>query len=229
VNVGGGATAKLGVMKALVFANGRAKDGVMVRRALTDVKGALIIAADAGTRIAQKFGFVPQVVIGDMDSLTTDELAQLTSAGAILHRYPAEKNETDLELALMYAANKGATWIRVLGATGGRFDQTLANVYLLALPQLDSCDIALVANNQIIRLFRAGTHTLEGNVGDTISLIPVSGDVSGISTHNLKYPLRDETLHFGPARGMSNVMEAKTAQVTVGAGWVLCVHTEGRA
>ena len=216
-------------MKALIFANGKAKDGMMVRRALTEAQGALIIAADGGARIAQKFGFVPQVVLGDMDSLTTEELQQLTSAGSILHRYPAEKNETDLELALMYAAEKGATWIRVLSATGGRFDQTLANVYLLALPQLEGCDIALVADNQIIRLLRAGTHMLNGNEGDTISLIPVSGDVSGITTQNLKYPLTNETLHFGPARGMSNVMLGKSAEVTVGDGWVLYVHTEGRA
>jgi thiamine pyrophosphokinase len=216
-------------MKALIFANGKAKDGVMVRRTLQEAEGAFIIAADGGARIARKLGFAPQVVIGDMDSLSADELQQLESEGAELHRHPPEKNETDLELALMLAAEKGSTWIRVLGATGGRFDQTVANVYLLALPQLQNTDIALIAKRQIIRLFRAGTHTLHGAVGDTISLIPVSGDVTGISTHNLKYPLRNETLHFGPARGMSNVMEADTAQVIVGDGWVLCVHTVGRA
>ncbi|MDQ7028235.1 MAG: thiamine diphosphokinase [Anaerolineae bacterium] len=216
-------------MKALIFANGKAKNGVMVGRALSDVEGALIIAADGGARLASKLGFSPHIVIGDMDSLSSDELHQLEQDGAKLCRYPPEKDETDLELALIVAAEKGATWIRVLGATGGRFDQTLANVYLLALPQLDNIDIALVAKKQIIRLFRAGQHTIHGAVGDTISLIPVSGDVFGITTHNLQYPLRDETLHFGPARGISNVMQAETAQISVGDGWVLCVHTVGRA
>lgn len=216
-------------MKSLIFANGKAKNGVMVRRALSDVSDALIIAADGGARIAEKLGFKPQIVIGDMDSLSADELHQLEIEGVELLRYSPEKDETDLELALMVAAEKGATWVRILGATGGRFDQTLANVYLLALPQLDGLDIALVAKKQIIRLFRAGRHVITGEVGDTISLIPVSGDVSGITTQNLKYPLIDEILRFGPARGISNVMEAETAQISVGDGWLLCVHTVGRA
>jgi thiamine pyrophosphokinase len=201
----------------------------MVSRALFDSQDALIIAADGGARIARKFGFTPNVVIGDMDSISPEELNDLQAKGAEIHRYPAEKDETDLELALLYAVEKDIQWIRVLGAIGGRFDQTLANVYLMALPQLTDCDIALVADNQMIRLFRSGEHILHGQIGDTISLIPISGDVTNISTENLKYRLKNETLHFGPARGISNVMESKTAHVRFDDGWLLCVHTEGRA
>jgi thiamine pyrophosphokinase len=216
-------------MKALIFANGKRKKGAMVRHALSNADGALIIAADGGAVIAQQYNLAPQIVIGDMDSIPPALLAELERAGAEIHRHPAEKNETDLELALRYAAEQGATWMRVFGATGGRFDQTLANVYLLALPQLEGVDIALVAKNQMLRLLRPGTHTLTGDTGDTISLIPVSGDVTGITTTSLKYPLDNETLYFGPARGVSNVMETESAQVTVGDGWLLCIHTKGRA
>jgi thiamine pyrophosphokinase len=215
-------------MKALIFANGKPKQGVMVRRALAEAEGARLIAADGGARIAWRFGLQPHTVIGDMDSLTEAELATLESQGASIQRYPPEKNETDLELALLYAAEQGATWIRVLGAIGGRFDQMLANVYLLALPALENADVALVARKQVIRLLRAGEHELVGKPGDTISLIPISGDVR-VSTQGMKYPLRDETLHFGPARGISNVMEGMKAHVSIAEGVLLAVHTEGRA
>lgn len=216
-------------MKALVFANGKKKDGTMVRRAIADSETALIIAVDGGATIAWHYQKQPSVVIGDMDSLSETELAALKAQGAELHIYPPEKNETDLELGLLYAAKRGATWIRIIGAIGGRFDQMLANVYLLALSELHGVDIALVAGEQEIRLLHAGNHQINGDRGDTISLIPVSGDVSGISTQNLKYPLKNETLRFGPARGISNVMEAEHAEVTIVNGLLLCIHTKGRA
>lgn len=215
-------------MKALIFANGKPKQGSMVRRALDEANGALVVAADGGTRIAWRFGLQPHAVLGDMDSLSESEIAKLQQHGAKILQYPAEKNETDLELALLYAVEQGATWIRVLGAIGGRFDQMLANVYLLALPALEKVDVALVARKQLIRLLRAGEHEIKGQVGDTVSLIPISGDVR-VTTKNMKYPLRDETLHFGPARGISNVLEKPSAFVKVADGVLIMVHTEGRA
>lgn len=216
-------------MKVLIFANGDPNPGDMVERVLAQSEGATIIAADGGARIAWRFGKQPHVVIGDMDSLSEEEQAKLVAAGAEIFKHPVEKDKTDLELALIYAAEKGATWIRLIGATGGRFDQMLANIYLLALPALQNCDIAIVSDNQQMRLFASGQHTIIGQKGDTISLIPVSGDVSGITTENLYYPLDNEMLYFGPARGVSNVMTADCARVDVRRGTLLCVHTKGHA
>jgi thiamine pyrophosphokinase len=212
----------------LIFANGKPKDGAMVQQALHDAGAdALVIAADGGARVAWHYERTPQVVIGDMDSLSEAELQQLAQTGATIQRYPAEKNETDLELALLYAARQSSHWIRIIGGIGGRFDQMLANVYLLALPQIAACDIAIVARNQSLCLLRAGDHLLQGQAGDTISLIPMSGDVHGITTHDLKYALDDDTLKFGPARGVSNIMMGHSAHVSVGSGMLLCVHTKG--
>lgn len=201
----------------------------MVRRALAEGIAALSIAADGGLRVAQHYDVQPQIIVGDMDSVNPDDLQAYEQAGVEVHRYSPEKNETDLELALLLAAERGASWVRILGAIGARFDQVLANVYLLALPQLEGVDVALVAGKQIIRLLRPGETRLQGQVGDTLSLIPISGDVVGITTQHLKYPLRNETLHFGPARGISNVFVAEEASVKIDDGLLLCVHTEGRA
>lgn len=214
--------------KALIFANGKRKHGVMVQRALDAASDALIIAADGGVRIAMTYDIAVDVIIGDMDSVDPDDLQQLQAEGAEIKRYPTEKNETDLELALIYAAEQGVTWLRIIGGIGGRFDQMLANVYLLALPQLADCDVVIVAEKQQLCLLREGITALHGTKGDTVSLIPISGDVRGVTTQGMKYELSDDTLYFGPARGVSNVMLENNAQVTIAEGYLLCVHTEGK-
>jgi thiamine pyrophosphokinase len=213
----------------LIFANGDLHDGPMVQETLAVAAGALVVAADGGARLARRLGLAVDVVIGDMDSLTEGELAALADAGAEVHRYPEEKNETDLELALYYAAHRDTGWIRVVGGMGDRLDQTLSNVYLLALPALKGRDVRLVAGRQEAWLLRAGEHTIEGEAGDTVSLIPLSGAAEGIRTENLYYPLNDERLEFGPARGISNVMQASRARVCLRDGMLLVVHTAGRA
>src|SRR5579864_9435753 len=95
---------------ALVFANGDLNDGLAVRSALAlyvearTAAGTLIVAADGGARHAQALGLTSQLVVGDFDSLTEAELAVLQRAGAELRRSPIHKDETDLELALVAAA-----------------------------------------------------------------------------------------------------------------------------
>lgn len=215
--------------KALIFANGRTHDGPVPRHAIEQASDALVIAADGGARVAQEFGVPIHVVIGDMDSLEPDELAALAAGGAEVRRYPPEKNETDLELALLWAAEQGADWIRIFGAMGGRLDQTLANIYLLALPALRGRDVRLVSRTQESWLLYPGAHVIQGASGDTVSLIPMNGEAHGIRTENLYYPLRNETLAFGPARGVSNVMAADEARVSFDAGLLLVVRTIGRA
>lgn len=215
--------------RALIFANGDPYPGEMVRRVLSETHDAQIIAADGGARIARFYGYKPDVIIGDMDSLHAADLTSFIQEGAVLERHPAEKAETDLELALQYAVRQGAVWLRIVGAVGNRFDQTIANVHLLTLPELESVDAAMVSGGQAIYMLRAGTHTFYGQPGDTLSLIPMSGSVPDIETRDLFYPLKNETLVFGPARGVSNVLTKDTAQVSFPSGMLLAVHTVGRA
>lgn len=213
---------------ALIFANGDVNDGPMVQQALHRGRGGLMIAADGGARVAAHYGVRIDAIIGDMDSVSSAELSALTHDAEVL-RYPEEKNETDLELALLYAVKHGARWIRILGAVGDRLDQTLSNVYLMALPALRGCDVRMVAGRQETWLIDAGTHAIEGTEGDTLSLIPLSGTVRGVQTEGLYYPLRNEALFFGPARGVSNVMNGDRAEVSLEEGVLLVVHTLGRA
>jgi thiamine pyrophosphokinase len=215
--------------RALLFANGDIHDGQMVQRALAHAADALIIAADGGARVAAHFGLRPHCVIGDMDSIDPALLAELAAAGVEVQRYPQAKDETDLELALLYAVAHGASWLRVIGAIGDRLDQTLSNVYLLALPQLRGCDARLVAGKEETSLLLPGTLSIEGAPGDTVSLLPVSGIARGVRTEALEYALEDEDLLLGPARGISNVMRAAHAAVHLREGALLVLHTIGRA
>jgi thiamine pyrophosphokinase len=209
-------------MRAIIFANGR----------FTDVQGArdllraddLVIAVDGGTRYAWEVGVDPQLVIGDLDSLAPAERGRLRSSDAQISRFPPRKDETDLELALLRAASEGAESIILLAALGGRLDQTIANLLLLALPELDGIDVRVVEGPQVAFLIRSEA-LVEGRPGDTVSLIPLAGDAVGVTTEGLEWCLDGDTLHFGPARGVSNVLTAERASVRVRQGLLLCVVT----
>ncbi len=215
--------------KAIIFANGDINDGSMVRCALAGADNeTLIIAADGGGRVARFYGFDPQIVVGDMDSLTNDELQIFVDSGAEIVRFSPEKDETDLELALTLAAERGVGWIRVVGGIGGRIDQTMANIYLLGLDVLDPLDVSMVAGEQELWVLRCCEHDIIGTPGDTISLIPVGGPVEGVTTDGLYYPLKGETLHFGPARGISNKLVGRFGKISVTEGVLLVIHTFGK-
>ena len=217
--------------QGLIFANGDPHPGAMVDAALALAaqRDTLIVAADGGARIAEYYGLTPHIVIGDMDSLSAGEVAALRERGADIRQFPEEKDETDLELALTLAVERGARWLRVIGAIGDRLDQTLSNVSLLALPALANCDARMIAGKQEAWLIGAGAHEIAGSPGDTLSLLPMTGTVRGVRTEALYYPLRDEDLFFGLTRGVSNVMQASSARVHVAEGVLLVVRTLGRA
>lgn len=217
------------IAKAIVVANGSLDMGPAVQAVLAAADDALVIGADGGAIIARNLGLTPHLVIGDFDSLSADDLEAFANQGATIQPHPAAKDETDLELALLAAIQSGARWIRVLAALGNRLDQTLANIYLLSLPQLEGRDIRLVSGKQTVWLLPAGRHPISAQVGDTLSLLPLGGGCHHIRTHDLAYPLDNESLVLGPARGVSNVINGSQPIVEFTQGLLLIVHTIGRA
>lgn len=208
-------------MRAIVIANGHIGNSE-ASRAQTWPHD-LVICADGGAQHALALGLAPDVVIGDLDSLDGNLQARLEGEGCQVLVHPTRKDETDLELALHYAIDHGVDEILILGALGGRIDQTLANVLLLALPELEGIKTRIAAGDQEMFLIR-GQAFIEGQVGDTVSLLPIAGDVTGITTEGLKYTLQRGTLKFGPTLGVSNVLTAPVAQVQMERGLLLCIH-----
>src|SRR5262245_27513563 len=139
-------------MNVVIIANAPTLDIAPYRRAIDAAN--CVIAAHGGAVPLRDAERLPHLVIGDMDSLDPTTLEVLSRRGVEVRRYPREKDETDLELALLYAAELGATTIDVLGALGGRWDHTLANVALLALPELQGRQTRLLADRQTLFLVR---------------------------------------------------------------------------
>ena len=211
-------------MSILIFANGDLFPGDWLAPFLDDATQ--LIGADGGTRHILALGLVPDLVIGDLDSLEKVEVEALRARGVTIDVYPVAKDETDMELALRYAASRDDTPIVILGGLGGRLDQTLANILLLAHPLLVGRKVLLAAANETAWLVTAATE-IQGRPGDRISLIPLGGDVQVQRTTGLAWPLNDETLSFGPARGISNRMTAAVATVVLDRGSLLCIHSAG--
>jgi thiamine pyrophosphokinase len=207
-------------MTTCIFANGEIDLLEWIRPYLEQAN--MIIAADGGVEHLSRLGFEPDVLIGDLDSITADTRMSLSSEVTLLE-HPVDKDETDLELALLYAAQNSAQKILVFGAFGGRLDQTIGNILLLAHPALDNRDIELIAQGQRAWLVSSET-TIRGIPGDLVSLIPLNSDVQVEETTGLRWNLQGDTLMFGYARGISNELTSECATVTLQAGTLLCVH-----
>jgi len=215
--------------QAIVLANGSLTDAPRLRARLQGWAGAAVIAADGGLAHAQALGLTVGTVVGDLDSLDPPTRARLQRDDVRLEHHPAEKDETDLELALLTAVRQGADAIAILGAWGGRLDMSIANLLLLLHPALAGIRVELWDGDQTAWVLRPPGGEVGGSPGDTLSLIPLGEEATGVTTAGLAYPLRGETLPIGPARGVSNVLEAAQASVRLTAGALLAIHSPGRA
>jgi thiamine pyrophosphokinase len=213
-------------MPLLIFANGILNDVEWIRPFLAQATA--VWAANGGSNHLFRLNHLPDRVVGDMDSLETAVKEWLVAGEIPVDRYPTAKDETDLELALLLAAQllteQQEEEIWLFGTLGGRLDQMLANIFLLSLPELANHLVKLITPTEQAWLVRSQTEIV-GQVGQTMSLIPLSGDVHVAKTTGLQWPLQDETLFFGQARGVSNYLTAERATVTVARGLLLCIQT----
>ena len=210
-------------MRAVVFVNGIVSDYAALRRWLQPDD--YLICADGGSRHCVQLALRPDVVVGDMDSADPAVLATWQDAGTALERHPTGKNQTDLELALERAIRDGAEDILLLGALGGRLDQTLANLLILA-QRAWPARIRLAEGDQVAQILLDGeVMTLTGAVGDIVSVVPLSPEVTGITYVGLEYPLEGAALRLGSTRGISNVIAAHPATIAIDRGILLVVQS----
>jgi thiamine pyrophosphokinase len=184
------------------------------------------VAADGGALGATRLGLRPDLVVGDLDSLTSEEVERLRGEGIAVEAWPAAKDFSDAELALRAALARDPAAVTILGALGGsRFDHALANVWLLALPEAADREVALLDERTRVRVLTApGRLDLSGRPGDLVTLLAFGGDADGVTTDGLAYPLRDEPLTAGPSRGLSNVRIDRRASVAARAGRLLIIE-----
>jgi thiamine pyrophosphokinase len=220
------------LLRVVVVANGDV-DARALERAMDAPAGSrlLVIGADGGARKARAAGLRPDLVVGDGDSLDLDTERWIEASGIERRSAARAKDESDAELAILAAIAEGAHEVRIVGALGGpRPEHTLANLLLLAHPALDGIDAAILTGPSTHRRLGTadgpGAIAIEGRAGDWLSLFPLDGRVEGVVTTGLRFPLRDEPLVLGPARGLSNELTGPRADIATRTGRLLVVHTE---
>jgi thiamine pyrophosphokinase len=188
--------------------------------------GATVIAADRGLEHARALGLEVAVAVGDFDSASPEAVAAAEHAGVRIERHAAEKDETDLELALDVAIDLRPARILVIAGRGGRLDHELSSLLLLAAEKYASAQIDALVGEAKVHVVR-GTRELEGVPGELLTLLPAHGVAEGVRTDGLAYPLLGETLDPGSTRGVSNVFVESTARVALERGVLLVIRPGG--
>lgn len=201
---------------ALVFPHATA---ALVREFLPPV--ARVIAVDAGAEALRGAGIRPDLVVGDMDSITGATLRLLEDEGVRVERHPAVKRDTDGALALRHAKDDEVVF---LGPGGGRADHAFANLHLLVAAARGANARAVdvdaftwvVTPERPLRLARP--------VGTTLSVLPFGGPAEGLSLVGLRYELADALMATGDPYGISNECRAPTQEIRVRAGTLLVIE-----
>jgi thiamine pyrophosphokinase len=224
-------SAHLTRIRAVIVADGEI-DLAVLRATLVPAAGETVLAigADGGTRHFESAGRLPDLVCGDADSLDADELQRLRDRGTAVELHPSDKDESDTELCVRAALERGAAQIVILGALGGsRVEHGIANQLLLAAPLLDGMDAVMLHGATSIRRIGTvegpGRVEIDGTAEDFVSLLPLDDPVTGVSTDGLRYPLSAEALAIGSTRGLSNELTGHHAAVTTTGGRLLVIHT----
>ena len=211
--------AKQNMLNVVVVANGIITDYDFIQQMIEDCD--YLVACDGGLKHLYKLGINPDFIVGDLDSASGDLLDLYRDIP--LQKFSAEKDFTDLELALAHACNEGADSIVVLGGLGGRFDHQLANVHVLAQAVERGVSAELCDENLRIRLITDYCR-LQRQDGILVTLIPLSTTADGVVTEGLKYPLKDESLKVGFARGVSNQIVDEYAAVSLKKGLLVVIQ-----
>lgn len=210
-------------MKAVIFAGAAIEDYGFCGKYMEGAD--VIICCDAGMRHAKALGIEPDYIVGDFDSVNAEVLAYYREKKIPMRQFPTRKNETDMELGIFLAEELGATEMVLFGGIGDRFDHTLANAhYLLALLKR-GIRARLVDGKNCVEVIDREL-TIEGNVGDLVSTLPLSMEVTGITLTGFSYPLTDATLTLdGDYIAVSNVLAEKTAHIAIKSGYLYVIQS----
>lgn len=211
-------------MRVIIVANGELKHPSEISHFVE--QSDIIIAADGGAGHCLASGIKPSVVIGDLDSITKEQQKLLESSQTKFIEYPIDKDKTDLELAINYTKELGINDIFLLGLFGGRLDQTIANLLLLTKNEWNNFKFTVLNGNEIAYLMQDhDSLTIDGEVGNIVSLIPLTQEVTEIHTDGLRWKLDGSLLMFGTTLGVSNEMINSSCNIRIGNGKLLVIHT----
>jgi thiamine pyrophosphokinase len=203
-----------------VFAAARLAPTSRLRARLRTLRKPYVVAADGGAATALAFGYPPDVVIGDLDSMDSATLSELRRLGKPIEAHPRDKDATDGQLAIERALQVGPSELVLFGFLGGpRLDQALANVFILI--GLETPAVLLDEQNECVLVRPGADHAWRTEPNEVVSLLPLKGDAEGVRTTGLRWPLVSEPLRLGDTRGLSNEPTADEATVSIERGLLL--------
>ena len=208
-------------MNYLILANGSYGNLAWYRSQLNNFDK--IICVDGGASQARTLGIIPDWLIGDMDSIKPADRSYMEQAGVAIKLYPENKDYTDTQLALMLAAEEGATKLVIWGGTGSRLDHTISNIYSATVFLQQGIDIIFDAPDLTVYLVRDRLE-VPAAVGDTVSLLALSEKAGGVTLHGFKYPLKDATLEGCWPYAVSNIVTIAHPLVEVASGVLAVFH-----
>ncbi|MBW2630874.1 MAG: thiamine diphosphokinase [Deltaproteobacteria bacterium] len=206
-----------------VISGGAVNDPQFLYEEIRSVGNRVIICADGAAQRLKASDITPDFIVGDMDSIDEDTLRYFEATGSRIIRYPGDKDETDTQLALECAFGMNPDEIRILGALGGRVDHTLANISLLVMCVKRGVDAKIVDKDcELLVVDRSCV--INGREGETVSLIPLSSDVRGITLEGFRYPLSDGLMEIGKPYGVSNRLAGTRGTISVKSGYLLVIR-----
>lgn len=203
--------------RALIFAGGDAPGLGLADLPIAD----LVIAADSGLHHALDMGVMPMLLIGDLDSADPERVAEAESLGTEVVRYSADKDQTDLELALRAAVDRGCDDLVVVGGLGGRLDHLLANCALLTADRWAQQRVRLIDAMASVWIVR-GERQLDVGAEAIVTLLAYGGPAT-VSTTGMRWDLDDATLVPGSSWGVSNEVVTPNPTVTTHSGVITAI------
>ncbi len=220
--------AKLFNNNAILVTNGSIKDYGSIYGTLTknfaSLSDTFVIAADGGALHCSNLRISPNVIIGDMDSITKGMIEKLGAGNGEIEfiSFSQAKDESDTQLALDYLVKNGYERIIIVGAFGSRADHSYANLSLISSPYYDNVKVSIITENSEIFVVK-NTCRIKGETGKKISIFSLTPFTFFEKTYGLKYRLKNEKLLLSPARGLSNEFTKNSAKITITEGWLLIV------
>jgi thiamine pyrophosphokinase len=212
-------------MKKVVFvvSGGDLGDLIFLRKQAETAAPLAVICADGGARHLDAAGIIPDLIVGDMDSLDSESLGYYEAKGCRIIRHLRQKDETDTELALHEAFRMEPAEVWIWGALGHRVDHALANISLLALGKQKGIEVKLI--DEWCEVFLIDRRTvIAGEAGQTVSLFPFAGPAAGITLTGFEFPLRSAVMEIGRPYGVSNRLMADQGVIEVDSGCLLGVR-----
>ncbi len=189
-----------------------------------------LLACDSGISFFRRTNIFPDIVLGDYDSASTEDVSFIKSLKeAEVLTYPSEKDETDTELGIKTAIERGAKSIDITGATGGRIDHEFGNIHILGRAVNAGVSARIIDDKCRLSFLKApGTVSIKKSeqYGNFISLIPFAGAAGGVTLKGFKYPLDNGILNPFESLGLSNEIEEREGVVEIKEGYVLVIESK---